>query len=103
MFEYCNFPAVLSADTRWGPALLAPNDHTPLELVPITQPQHTYNTRNTDHIYGKDRKLVCTGHSVVCRGPQIWNKLDDSLRKVRSFSRFKKKIKEQLMSPYETE
>ena len=37
------------------------------ELVPITHPQHTYNTRNTHHIYGKDRKLVCTGHSVVCR------------------------------------
>ena len=34
MFEYCNFPAVLSADTRWGPALLAPNDHTPLSIAP---------------------------------------------------------------------
>ena len=27
------------------------------------------------------------------QGPQIWNKLDDSLKKVRSFSKFKKKIK----------
>ena len=73
------------------------------ELVPVGYPQHTYNTRNTDHIYGKERKLVCTGHSVVCRGPQIWNRLDESLRKVRSFSNFKKKIKVLLMSPYGTE
>ena len=73
------------------------------ELIPIRYPQHTYSTRNTDHIYGKDRKLVCTGHSVVCRGPQLWNELDDRLRKVRSFSKFKKEIKVVLMSPYETE
>ena len=73
------------------------------ELVPISYPQHTYSTRNTDHIYGKERKLVCTGHSVVCRGPQIWNRLDASLRKVRSFSKFKKEVKVLLMSPYGTE
>ena len=73
------------------------------ELIPIRYPQHTYSTRNTDYIYGKDRKLVCTGHSVVCRGPQLWNELDDRLRKVRSFSKFKKEIKVVLMSPYETE
>ena len=73
------------------------------ELVPISYPQHTYCTRNTDHIYGKERKLVCTGHSVVCRGPLIWNRLDASLKKVRSFSKFKRKIKDLLMSPYGTE
>ena len=73
------------------------------ELVPIRYPQHNYNTRNTDYVYGKDRKLVCTGHSVVCRGPEIWNKLDENLKKVRSFSKFKKRIKDLLMSPYESE
>ena len=35
---------------------------------------------------------------MVCRGPQIWNRLDTSLKKVRSFSKFKKKIKDLLMS-----
>ena len=73
------------------------------ELVPISYPQHKYSTRNTDHIYGKERRLVCTGHSVVCRGPQIWNRLDASLKKVTSFSKFKKKIKDLLMSTYVTE
>ena len=55
------------------------------ELVPIGYPQHTYNTRNTDHIFGKDIELTCTRLSVVYRGPRIWNELDDSLIKVRFF------------------
>ena len=71
------------------------------ELVPIRYPQHSYDIRVKDHLTGKDRKLTCTRHSVVYSGLQIWNKLDDSLKKVRSLSSFKKHYKKQLLSLYE--
>ena len=73
------------------------------ELVPIYYPNHSYSTRNSDHIHGKDRMLECTRLSVVYRGPQIWNNLDNSLKDMKSFSSFKKNLKRLLISHYETE
>ena len=70
------------------------------ELVPIIVPLHTYETRNKHHITGKNRRLVSTSMGVVCRGPQIWNELSDTLRKVPSFSSFKHKLKASLLNSY---
>ena len=62
-------------------------------LVPISSPQHTYPTRTKSQISGKLRRHVRTSMSVVCRGPQIWNRIDDGLKVLPSISNFKKQLK----------
>lgn len=70
------------------------------ELVPIHYPRHTYLTRNMHIITGKKRRLKSTGMSVVCRGPRIWNELDESLKTSSSISSFKQNLKKQLLNLY---
>ena len=70
------------------------------ELIPISCPQHTYDTRNKHHITGKERRLVSTSRGVVCRGPQIWNELSDNLKKAPSISTFKHHLKASLLKLY---
>lgn len=70
------------------------------ELVPVSRPQHTYHTREKDLITGKIRSLKCTSLRVVCRGPQIWNKLEENLKLVHSVSVLKKNLKEYLLLTY---
>ena len=70
------------------------------ELIPISLPLHTYDTRNKNHITGKKRKLKCTSLSIVCRGPQIWNNLDGFIKLSQSFSSFKKNVRTKLLSSY---
>lgn len=70
------------------------------ELVPISRPQHTYHTRERHLITGKIRRLKCTSLSVVCRGPEIWNELEENLKLLHSVSVFKKNLKEKLLLIY---
>ena len=70
------------------------------DLIPIHLPLHTHNTRNKHLITGKKRKLKCTSFSVACRGPQIWNELDDTIKISSCISIFKEKLKKQLLSMY---
>ena len=70
------------------------------ELIPVNGPLHTYETRNKHRVTGKNRRLVSTSMGVVCRGPQIWNELSDQLRKVPSFSLFKRNLKGSLLNSY---
>ena len=69
-------------------------------IIPVSFPQHIYNTRNTHLIYGKMRRLQCTSLTISTRGPLIWNKLDESLKMARTISIFKNKLKESLLSSY---
>ena len=62
-------------------------------LLPICHPQHQHRTRNKRLITVKQRRLHCTGMSVACKGPQIWNRLDEDLKKLCCVSAFKKKPK----------
>ncbi len=55
-------------------------NHKLCNLIPIHLPLHTHNTRFKHHIIGKRRRLKRTSLSVVCRGPRIWNELDDTLK-----------------------
>ena len=71
------------------------------ELVPISCLGHSYATRKKANKIGKRRRLECTRHSVVYRGPKIWTKLDDNLRTVRSITIFMRKLKSYLLSTYE--
>ena len=70
------------------------------ELIPIFLPLHTHATRNKNLITGKKRKLKCTSFSITCRGPQIWNELDNALKMSQSISIFKKRLKSQLLTMY---
>ena len=75
-------------------------NQTLCDLIPIHLPLHTYNTRNKRLVTGKKRKLKCTSFSVACRGPQIWNELDDTIKISSCISIFKEKLKKQLLSMY---
>jgi len=50
-----------------------------VSLFPSTITGTLNLTRNKHIIIGKNRRLKSTGMSVVCRGPWIWNELDDNL------------------------
>ena len=69
-------------------------------LLPICHPQHQHRTRNKHLITVKQRRLHCTGMSVACKGPQIWNRLDEDLKKLCSLSAFKKNLKAYLLATY---
>ena len=73
------------------------------ELIPIRSPSHTHETRNKHLIVGKKRRLVSTSMSVVCRGPRVWNELNDSLKKAQSISTFKNRLKNQLLGTYKNQ
>ena len=75
-------------------------NHRLCELVPVCGPRHAYDTRKKHLITGKKRRLKRTRLSFACRGPQIWNELDESLRVETSISIFKKKLKIKLLSSY---
>ncbi len=70
------------------------------ELVPVCGPRHMYETRKKHLITGKKRRLKTTSLSLVCRGPQTWNQLDESLKAEKSISAFKKKLKTKLLDSY---
>ena len=70
------------------------------DLIPISYPSHTYDTRNTDHIQGKKRDLICTSQSVVCRGPEVWNELETKITLSTSLFIFKKSLRQQLLRKY---
>ena len=70
------------------------------ELVPVSLPQHTYNTRNKKHVTGKIRKLDCTSLSIVCSGPDIWNELEGFIKMSQSLLAFKKNVKKKLLLSY---
>ena len=46
------------------------------DLIPISFPLHSYQTRKKHLIKRKNRKLKCTSLSIVCKGPQVRNNLD---------------------------
>lgn len=69
-------------------------------LVPIFSPQHSHQTRHKHLISGKHRRLVRTGMSFVCRGPQIWNTIDDSLKLLPNISNFRDQLKKYLLLTY---
>uniref|UniRef100_A0A6Q2ZN45 Reverse transcriptase domain-containing protein n=1 Tax=Esox lucius TaxID=8010 RepID=A0A6Q2ZN45_ESOLU len=69
-------------------------------LIPIYSPQHTYQTRTKSLIFGKYRRYLRTSMSVVCRGPQIWNGIDDDLKVLPSIFNFKKQLKKYYLSTY---
>lgn len=71
------------------------------DLVPICCPLHTHDTRRKHLVYGKKRKLKRTSLSIVCRGPQIWNDLDENIKMSKSLSIFKKNLKKHLLSTYD--
>lgn len=75
------------------------------DLIPISYPTHTYDTRNKSHIKGKKRKLKCTSLSIVCVGPKVWNSLDkDNLDKDLQMSSsihvFKRDLRRHLLLAY---
>ena len=70
------------------------------DLLPISRPQHQYDTRYKHHITGKKRRLKCTSRSIACRGPELWNHLDEDLKLPYSFSIFKSKLKTTLLQTY---
>lgn len=69
-------------------------------LIPVTTLSHQYDTRKKQLLRGKHRKLVCTRLSVVCKGPQIWNELDDNIQKSTSLVTYKKTLKFKLLQQY---
>ena len=69
-------------------------------LVPISSPQHTYQMRIKPLISGKCRRHVRTSMSIVCRGPQIWNRIDDGLKVLPFISNFKRQLKNHYLSSY---
>ena len=75
-------------------------NHKLSDLIPIFLPQHGHNTRKKTLITGKKRKLKCTCFSIVHRGPEIWNELDEDLKMSHSLSIFKAKLKTQLLLTY---
>lgn len=76
-------------------------NHRLCDLIPISFPPHTHDTRRKHLIIGKQRRLKRTSLSVVCRGPQIWNELSDNIKMSHSISIFKKYLKKQLIATYE--
>ncbi len=70
------------------------------DLVPVCRPLHSHDTRNKHFIFRNKRRLKGTSLSVVCRGPQIWNELDENTKMSQSVSSFKKNLKKYLLSKY---
>ena len=71
------------------------------DLIPISLPTHTHDTRKKHYFKGKKRNLKCTSRSVVCRGPKMWNELENNITKSRSLPVFKRNLKRQLLQKYE--
>lgn len=69
-------------------------------LVPVCLLLHMYDTRKKHLIMGKKRSLKCTSLSIVSRGPQIWNELEDDIKMSHSVFLFKKNLKRKLLSTY---
>lgn len=49
---------------------------------------------------GEKCKLNCISCSVVCRGPQVWNEIENSRKRSLSASALKKSLKHQLLQRY---
>lgn len=73
------------------------------ELIPLYTPSHTHHTRHKLLIKGKWRKLTSARFSVCYRGPKLWTELDTNLKQSETFSKFKKKLKQQLLEKYRLE
>lgn len=70
------------------------------QLIPVNTASHGYGTRKKHLLRGKKRILHCTRLSIVYKGPQIWNELDDSVKKAKNLYLFKKKLKFILLQTY---
>ena len=70
------------------------------DLIPISFPLHSYQTRKKHLIKGKNRKLKCTSLSIVCKGPQVWNNLDRDMQMSPSIPVFKNRLRRHLLLKY---
>lgn len=69
-------------------------------LIPVTLCIHDHNTRRRNLLRGKKRKMKCTSFSIACKGPGIWNEIDNSIKELPSLDIFKKHFKHKLLQHY---
>ena len=65
-------------------------------------PTQTYiETRGSNDSRSRRHRLSTTQHAVSYAGPIFWNSLPPNLRSINSLFRFRKSLKEHLLSQYE--
>lgn len=67
-------------------------NHKLCNFISVHLSLHTHNTLFKHNIIWKKRRLKHTSVSVVCRGSQFWNELDDTLKTSRHISTCKENI-----------
>ena len=62
--------------------------------------QTNIQTRNINDAQSTRHRITTTQHAVSYAGPKFWNSLDPNLRSINSYMRFRKSLKEHLLSQY---
>ena len=62
---------------------------------------HNQNTRGKNDYYTPPIVSARSTFSFVIKGINLWNNLDNDMKKLENFSGFKAKLKEKLLSKYE--
>ena len=63
-------------------------------------PSHTMNTRNRDQMQPVYQRLTMSQRAISFSGPKEWNRLPEAIRKTQTIGRFKKLLKNHLLSLY---
>ena len=66
----------------------------------LYQIEHNVNTRNCNLAKPKSHRLTRTQQSITFSGPKLWNSLPPEIRRIKSLSIFKKKLKTHYLSNY---
>jgi len=61
---------------------------------------HTINTRNRDQMQPVYQRLRMSQRAISFSGPKEWNKLPEAIRNTQTIGRFKKLLKNHLLSLY---
>ena len=64
------------------------------------QTSHSYNTRQRDNLNSAYHRTVTTQMSLSYSGPDIWNKLPDTIKNLPTLNLFKIKLKDYLIDKY---
>ena len=63
---------------------------------------HFHNTRNRNDLLPPFERLNTTQQSVMYNGSRIWNELPDTMKTSPSISIFKYRLKQSLLSKYDS-
>jgi len=61
---------------------------------------HNYNTKRKKNFYVLSRRTKAREFSISCRGPKIWNNLDEKIKSAKSVFIFKINLKRKLVMAY---